>query len=53
MELAETVGLWIVLLMAYAATVRWGADSTDSPDNPEWERRRDWRRRDEADRRPA
>jgi hypothetical protein len=25
------------------AAWRWGADSTDGPDSPEWLRRRDWR----------
>ena len=25
------------------AALRWGVDSTDRPDSPEWERRRHWR----------
>ena len=53
MESAETVGLWIVLLLLYAATLRRGVDSTDGPDSPEWERRRDWRSRGDVDRRAA
>ncbi len=53
MELAEAVGLWIVLLLVYAATVRWGADSTDGANSPEWERRRDWRSPGDVDRRAA
>jgi hypothetical protein len=31
-----------LLLLGYAA-VRWGADSIDGVDSPEWNRRRSWR----------
>ena len=31
-----------LLLLGYAA-VRWGVDSTDNVDSPEWNRRRNWR----------
>jgi hypothetical protein len=31
------------LLALDLAAWRWGVDSTDGPDSPEWERRRDWR----------
>jgi hypothetical protein len=53
MESAETLGLLIVLLLLYAATLGWGVDSTDGPDSPEWERRRDWRSHGGVDRRAA
>ena len=34
----------VVCLLALAiAAPRWGFDSSDGLDSPEWERRRDWR----------
>ncbi len=36
---ALVVGLLALELAAW----HWGVDSTDGPDSPEWERRRDWR----------
>ena len=34
----------LVLLIALGlAALRWGVDTTDGPDSPEWERRRTWR----------
>lgn len=40
----------VILLIALAmliafdlAALRWGVDTTDGPDSPEWERRRTWR----------
>ncbi len=37
----------LILLLALVAfelaTWRWGVDSTDGVDSPEWERRRSWR----------
>jgi hypothetical protein len=35
--------VWIIGLVVLAvAAYRWGADSTDGVDSPEWERRRAW-----------
>lgn len=35
--------LLIVLLVLFdLAALRWGADSIDRADSPEWERRRNW-----------
>ena len=33
----------LMLLALGLAALRWGVDSTDGPDSPEWERRRTWR----------
>jgi hypothetical protein len=36
----------VVVLMLVAfdlAALRWGIDSTDEPDSPEWQARRGWR----------
>ena len=35
--------LLVVLLALDLAALRWGIDSTDGIDSPEWERRRNWR----------
>jgi hypothetical protein len=43
MEIGNSLGLLVVLVLVYVATLRWGVDSTDGPDSPEWERRREWR----------
>ena len=35
--------VWIIGLVVLAvAACRWGADSTDGVDSPEWDRRRAW-----------
>ncbi len=34
--------LFMALLVLDLAAIRWGADSTDPIDSPEWERRRQW-----------
>jgi hypothetical protein len=36
------VVLFMVLLVLDIAALRWGADSGDGIDSPEWERRRQW-----------
>ncbi len=35
--------LLVAILALDLATVRWGVDSRDGIDSPEWERRRNWR----------
>ena len=35
--------LLVVLVVFELAAWRWGVDSAESWDSPEWERRRDWR----------
>jgi hypothetical protein len=35
--------LLVMLLALDLAAFRWGVDSTDGIDSPEWERRRNWR----------
>ena len=39
----ELLGILLVLILFDLAAWRWGADSTDGVDSPEWERRRAWR----------
>jgi hypothetical protein len=43
MELANLVGALACALLLDVAALRWGVDSTDGADSPEWERRRRWR----------
>ncbi len=39
-----TLIIVVVLLAAFdLAALRWGVDSTDGPDSPEWQARRRWR----------
>ena len=35
--------LLVLLVVFEISALRWGADSTDGVDSPEWERRRHWR----------
>lgn len=35
--------LIVALALFDVVAYRWGADSGDGPDSPEWERRRHWR----------
>ncbi len=35
--------LLVMLVVFEVAAFRWGVDSTDAWDSPEWERRRHWR----------
>jgi hypothetical protein len=37
------LGLLGLLVLVGLAALRWGVDSTDGADSPEWERRRNWR----------
>ena len=39
----ELLGILLGLILFDLAAWRWGADSTDGVDSPEWERRRAWR----------
>jgi hypothetical protein len=39
----ELVILFLVLSVLAIAALRWGVDSTDDLNSPEWERRRQWR----------
>jgi hypothetical protein len=40
----ETLVILLIGLVIFeVAAWRWGVDSTDGVDSPEWERRRDWR----------
>ncbi len=32
----------LALILLDLAATRWGADSRDGPDSPEWERRQSW-----------
>ena len=34
---------FVLLIALGLAALRWGVDTTDGPDSPEWERRRTWR----------
>ena len=36
------ISLIIMLILIDIAAVRWGVNSIDGPDSPEWERRRNW-----------
>jgi hypothetical protein len=38
----DSVIFVVCLLVLAVAALRWGVDSTDTPDSPEWERRRGW-----------
>lgn len=39
----ELVIATLALLLLALTAGRWGVDSSDGPDSPEWERRRHWR----------
>ncbi len=39
----EIIILLIILILFDLAANRWGADSRDGIDSPEWERRQEWR----------
>jgi len=36
------ISLMVMLILIDIAAVRWGVNSIDGPDSPEWERRRNW-----------
>ena len=38
----EILVLLIMLVLLDIAAARWGINSIDGPDSPEWERRRNW-----------
>jgi hypothetical protein len=43
MDAIIAIGLLVSLPLLGLAALRWGVDSTDGPESPEWNRRRAWR----------
>lgn len=41
----EIIAMVLALIIFDVAALRWGADSRDNINSPEWERRREWIRR--------
>ena len=41
--IAATIVVGLVAFVLEFAAWRWGVDSTDGPDSPEWVRRSNWR----------
>ena len=37
------IGLIIIVVVLDIAALRWGSDSTDGIDSPEWARRQEWK----------
>jgi hypothetical protein len=43
MEIITVIGFLLSLPLLGLAALRWGVDTTDGLDSPEWQRRRAWR----------